>query len=159
MDLSLHVVPKLISLPLILLPQVLLIKPLLILNMAIHGIIQPSLFFPSLRKLFNPSVSVRLRFFTSLFLELVFLIWIVELTNDVIEVMRLPILLSSVQPLNLSVNVNLLVVQLEVSVRDDVVVSKPSGCNLLCFNCIWVFHWLRWPFVRRQVVVLLERLV
>lgn len=153
-NLSLKIIPQLISFSLVLIFQILLVQSVLILNEAINGVVQRPFFSPGLWKLFNPVLTVLHSFLDSVFLELLLFFRIVVLSIDRVEVMSFPELLGSVESFNLSVDLEFLIVQFEVSVRDDVVVSETCGCDFLLFGGFLLRD--RGSLIWREVVVFLE---
>lgn len=154
MNLSLKIIPQLVSFSLVFILQIFLVQSVLILYEAINGVVQRPFVSPGLWKLFNPVLAVLHSFLDSVFLELLLLFRIVVLSIDRVEVMSFPELLGSVESFNLSVDLEFFIVQFEVSVRDDVVVSETCGCDFLFFGG---FLWGdRGSLIWREVVVFLE---
>jgi len=112
MDPSLNVVSQFISLLLVLLFEVFLVKSLLIFNVPIDWVVKTSFIFPGLGKLLYPILTVLLCLFISIYTVFTFFIFVIILSINCIEIMGLPILLCSIEPLDLFVNLNLLIMKL-----------------------------------------------
>ena len=154
MNLSLKIIPHFISFSLVLVFQIFLVQSVLILYEAINGVVQRPFFSPGLWKFFNPVLTVLHSFLDSVFLVLLFFFRIVVLSIDRVEVMSFPELLGSIESFNLPVDLEFLIVQFEVSVRDDVVVSETCGCYFLFFGGFLLRD--RGSLIWREIVVFLE---
>jgi len=68
--------------------------------------------------------------------ELFLLLCVVVLTVNGVEVVCLPVLEGGFGPLNLLVDLQLLIMQLQVSIRNDIVIAEP------CCSCLFYFLFL-----------------
>ena len=80
---------------------------------------------------------MHLLLYHALFYKVLLLLWVVEAGGDGVEVVGLPVVDRGLDLLDLLVGLDLRVVQFEVPVRDDIVVSQPGGSLRL------LLHFLR----------------
>lgn len=96
-------------------------------------------------------------FFVSVLDKFCFFFRIVILSKHMVKIMGFPIFLSSIKSLHLSINLQLFIMQLEIPVCNDIIISQPR-CRHFLFLLLFLSRG-RGPLIRGQIMMVLKRFV